>query len=285
MKIQALTESIGAMVEDVVLNDLSDAQFALLYQAFLQHKVLFFRDQALTVEQHLALGKRFGELEAAHPFFPHLEEDNRVVVIETARGNPPGKSFWHTDMTWQRIPPKCSILHAQYLPQQGGDTIWCDMAAVWTELSEAEQESVQDKQAIHALHAFANSRYDDINKQGESSISKRSADFPPLIRPMVQPHPETQQSVLFINEQFTRAIAGMNEQESNAQLERLFSKARQTQHQVRFQWQENSVAIWDNRITQHFAVTDYGDEPRRLHRVTVQGDVEMAAQPFHVNAS
>ncbi|AEF55332.1 TauD/TfdA dioxygenase family protein [Marinomonas posidonica] len=272
MKIVPLSPSIGALVEGVVLSALSEAEFGVLYQAFLQHKVLFFHDQALTVNEHLALAERFGELEAAHPFFPHLQEDNRVVVIETARGNPPGKSYWHTDMTWQSVPPTCSILHAQYVPQQGGDTIWCDMAAVWSDLSSAEQAELRSLNGIHALHAFAGSRYDHQDEKGDSVIRQRAQEFPPQLRPIRQTHPETQQEMLFINEQFTRAIEGMTEQASQQRLATLFAKARQEKYQVRFAWQQGSVAIWDNRVTQHFAVTDYGDEPRRLHRVTVKGD-------------
>ncbi|WP_425641301.1 TauD/TfdA dioxygenase family protein [Marinomonas gallaica] len=280
MKITPVNEKIGAFVKDVSLSDLDPHEFKTLYQALLRHKVLFFRDQPLSTEEHIALGQRFGALEPPHPFFPHLTDNDQVVIIETAPGNPPSKSYWHTDMTWQMVPPKCSILHAQFVPEQGGDTIWCDMAGVWADLSAAEQSELRSLETIHALHAFEDSRYDHLDDNGESVVSKRARDYPPIRRPMMQVHPETSQEVLFINEQFTRSIINWSEAASQQRLSALFSKARQVQYQVRFSWQKGSVAIWDNRATQHFAITDYGDTPRRLHRVTVQGEPCLAGKPY-----
>lgn len=259
---------------------MSDETFNTLYQAFLRHKVLFFRDQKLLAEAHTALGQRFGILEPPHPFFPHLIDNDQIVIIETARGNPPGQSYWHTDMTWQTVPPKCSILHAQYVPESGGDTIWCDMAAVWSDLPTADQSELRSLDAVHALHAFTGSRYDHLDANGNSVITERSQAYPSIRRPMMQPHPETGQEVLFINEQFTRSILGLSEADSQERLSRLFSKARQTQYQVRFSWQKGLVAIWDNRVTQHYAVTDYGDEPRRLHRATIKGEPSLTGVPI-----
>ena len=271
MVILPLAQALGAQVDGIELSSISDQDFEEIYRAFLRYKVLFFRDQNLSPEQHLALGKRFGELEPAHPFFPHLEESDQVVIIETSRGNPPGESFWHTDMTWQKVPPKCSILHAQYLPEKGGDTIWCNMAAVFSSLSQRDQAKYRKMATRHGLHAFEGSRYDEKDDSGNSRIAQKSQEYPPIVRPMVTRHPETDEEVLFINEQFTRAVVGLDDMASRALLDRLFAIARQDQFHVRFQWQPGSVAIWDNRATQHFAVTDYGDEPRKLHRVTVQG--------------
>lgn len=272
MRITPLGNTLGAQVDNIDLSQLSDTEFAALYQAFLRYKVLFFREQPLSTNDHVALAKRFGELEPPHPFFPHLPDNNQVVVIETSRGNPPSQSYWHTDMTWQAVPPKCSVLHAQYVPKHGGDTIWCDMAAVWADLTEEEKTELRQLNTIHALHAFEGSRYDHQDADGQSVVSKRAQDYPPIRRAMVQTHPETGQEVLFINEQFTRAIAEWPEADSQQRLATLFSQARQSKYHVRFRWQKHSVAIWDNRATQHYAVTDYGDAPRRLHRVTVQGD-------------
>lgn len=271
MVIHPLAEALGAQVDDVDLSRLTLQDVEEMYRAFLQHKVLFFRDQTLSPEQHLALGRCFGELEPAHPFFPHLVESDQVVVIETSRGHPPGESFWHTDMTWQEIPPKCSILHAQYVPKKGGDTLWCNMAAVFSSLPQSDKARLRTMSALHGLHAFEGSRYDEQDDFGQSRIAQKSQAYPPIVRPMVTRHPETDEEILFINEQFTRSVIGESDKESRALLDRLFAIARQVQFQVRFQWQAGSVAIWDNRVTQHFAVTDYADQPRKLHRVTVKG--------------
>lgn len=271
MIVHPLADALGAQVDGIDLSALTSHSFEEIYQAFLTHKVLFFRDQALSPDQHLALGRMFGELEPAHPFFPHLAENDQVVIIETARGNPPGESFWHTDMTWQEIPPKCSILHAQYVPEIGGDTIWCNMATVFASLPQSDKERLRSMEALHGLHAFEGSRYDEKDDSGNSRVARKSQSYPPIVRPMVTRHPETDEEVLFINEQFTRSVVGFDDKESRTLLDRLFAMARQTQFHVRFQWQAGSVAIWDNRVTQHFAVTDYGDQPRKLHRVTVRG--------------
>ena len=271
MIIHPLTKALGALVDDIDLTALIPQSFEEIYRAFLQHKVLFFRDQTMSPEQHLAFGKMFGELEPAHPFFPHLVESDQVVIIETSRGNPPGESFWHTDMTWQKVAPKCSILHAQHVPIEGGDTIWSNMAAVFASLSKEDQIMLRSMDAIHGLHAFEGSRYDEQDDSGKSRVVQKSQAYPPIVRPMVTRHPETGEEVLFINEQFTRSVVGLDDVESRVLLDRLFAVTRQTQFHVRFQWQAGTVAIWDNRVTQHFAVTDYGDQPRRLHRVTVRG--------------
>ncbi len=276
MKIQPLSTHIGALVEDVQLAQLDDPSFARIHNAFLEHQVLFFRDQVLTPQEHLELGKRFGEIEAVHPFFPHLEDAEQVVIIETARGNPPGESFWHTDLTWQEKPSKCSILHAQHLPPTGGDTIWASMQAVWQALPENQKAYLRTLKGLHALHAFEGSRYDhqetDHSGNQQSYVANKSKQYPPVIHPLVKQHPETGKETLFINEQFTRSIIGMEEKTSQALLNELFELTRSPELQVRFQWQVGSVAIWDNRNTQHYAVTDYGDQPRRLHRVTVCAD-------------
>ncbi|NRF61374.1 TauD/TfdA dioxygenase family protein [Vibrio coralliilyticus] len=271
MNLTPLSEHIGALVEGVDLSNLSEQEFDALYQAYLKHKVLFFRDQGMTPQQQIGLAKRFGDLEPVHPFFPHLDDEEQVVVIETSPGNPPGESFWHTDLTWQAIPCRCSILQAQHCPPHGGDTIWTSMEAVWSSLTSDEQHALQGLTATHGLHAFEGSRYDSVNEQGESRVATVSQGYPPVKHPLVVRHPETGNLTAYVNEQFTHRINELEERESRKRLEQLFALARQPEYQVQFSWQPGSVAIWDNICTQHFAVTDYGDQPRRLHRVTVRG--------------
>ncbi|WP_191601342.1 TauD/TfdA dioxygenase family protein [Marinomonas algicola] len=276
MKIQPLSQHIGALIEGIQLAELDEPAFNELQQAFLKHQVLFFREQTMSPQEHLKLGQRFGQIEAVHPFFPHLDDADQVVIIETSRGNPPGESFWHTDLTWQEKPSKCSILHAQYVPQTGGDTVWCSMQAVWDRVPAEQKNYLRTLQGHHALHAFEGSRYDrhetDQPGKQQSFVANKSKEYPPVIHPVVTRHPETGRETLFVNEQFTRSIVGMEDAESQALLNELFALARSPEFQVRFQWQAGSVALWDNRNTQHYAVTDYGDQPRRLHRVTVCAD-------------
>ncbi|ODA30617.1 taurine catabolism dioxygenase [Veronia pacifica] len=272
MNVVPINPFIGANISGVDLNVLSDSDFDIIYQAFLKHKVIFFRDQCLEPEHHLALAQRFGCLEEPHPFFPHVDNYPQISVIETTRGNPPGESFWHTDMTWQAAPPKCSILFGSLIPNEGGDTIWVSMEAVLNTLPLDIKERVMNLTAVHGLHAFEGSRFDSKDEKGQSSVAEKSKSISQVTHPMIARHPETGLETLYINEQFTRCVNGLDDKESQTLLKTLYGVARQPEFQVRFQWQKGSVAIWDNRCTQHFAVTDYGDTPRRLHRVTVIGE-------------
>lgn len=269
MHIEPLTPHIGAIISGVSITDSSDDEFASIYQAWHQYKVIFFRDITLTPQQHLSLASRFGELEPVHPFFPNVKEEPQISIIETTKGNAPLESEWHTDLTWRKKPSKASILHAQTVPQCGGDTIWCSMSAVFKSLPEEEKSALRLLNAAHSLHAFKEVNTEQITQQWHKDLIAVSERNPPVLHPMVTTVPETAEEVLFINEQFTRSIINMNDNQSAALLTKLFDLARKPEFQVRFRWQPNSLAIWDNRSTQHYAVIDYGDTPRKLHRVTV----------------
>ena len=269
MRIEPLTPHIGAMIHDVDLVSCSEAEFALIYQAWYRYRVIFFREQVFTPQQHLKLAKRFGKLEPVHPFFPGVTEAPQVSVIETLAGSPPLESFWHTDHTWRQQPSKASLLHAQHIPDCGGDTIWCSMIAVFNALTETEKQHLRQLSAMHSLFAFENVDPQTLTLDWQKAVQATALKNPPVAHPMVSLLPETDEEVLFINEQFTRFVIGLNDDESRALLNRLFTLSRQAEFQVRFKWQANSLAIWDNRSTQHYAVIDYGDTPRKLHRVTV----------------
>ncbi|WP_434802140.1 TauD/TfdA dioxygenase family protein [Grimontia kaedaensis] len=282
MEVIPCNAMIGAMISGVDLANCDDQTFEDVYQAFIKHKVVFFRDQFLSPESQLRLAARFGELEAPHPFFPHVFAYPQVSEIETTPGNPPGKSYWHTDMTWQSAPLKCSVLCAQYLPDEGGDTIWVNMEAVYASLSENVKQSLDGKTATHAVHGFAGSRFDDVGSGGESLVDNISKDMKAVHHPIVVKHPETGNPTLYLNEQFTRSLDDKCLEDEGVTLTDLFARSHAADFQVRFQWQEGSVAIWDNRCTQHFAVTDYGDKPRKLHRVVVKGTEPKAYRFNHV---
>ncbi|MBL4828623.1 MAG: TauD/TfdA family dioxygenase [Aliivibrio sp.] len=269
MHIEPLTPHIGAIISEVNITGCSDNEFAAIYQAWYQYKVIFFRDVHLTPQQHLSLASRFGELEPVHPFFPNVKEAPQISIIETCAGNAPLESEWHTDLTWRTQPSKASILHAQHLPDCGGDTIWCSMSAVFDSLSEEEKSALRMLSATHSLHAFKEVDSAQITQQWHKDLIAVSERNPPVVHPLVTTVPETGEEVLFINEQFTRSIKNMNDNQSAALLTKLFDIARKPEFQVRFRWQPNSLAIWDNRATQHYAVIDYSDTPRKLHRVTV----------------
>ncbi len=269
IEIEPLTPNIGAKIHGISLSSCSDSDFEQLYQAFLSYQVVFIDNQVLSPEQHLTLAKRFGELEPVHPFFPNVASHPQVSVIETTRGNAPFESYWHTDLTWRQCPSKSSLLHAQHVPPFGGDTIWCSMSAVFESLDQSLKDKLLSYSAVHSLVAFEEIDPELVELEWHKNVVKTSQENPPVTHPAVMLHPETKKEILYINEQFTRFFNEVDRSESDSLLTQLFAIARQPEFQVRFKWKKNAMAIWDNRVTQHYAVIDYGDEPRKLHRVTV----------------
>ncbi|MDH5927697.1 TauD/TfdA family dioxygenase [Vibrio lentus] len=269
LKIELITPHIGARIHGVNLATCSATELDEVYQALVTHQVIFLDDQILSPEQHLMIAERFGQLEPAHPFFPRVEHVPQVSVIETTLGNAPMESYWHTDLTWRELPSKASLLHAQHIPNVGGDTIWCSMTAVFDSLDEDMKAKLRSLSATHSLVAFEGIESDQIELDWHKSLIKTAQENPPVIHSVVQIHPETGKETLYINEQFTRYINELDRQESDVLLNQLFEIARRPEFQVRFKWDKGTMAIWDNRVTQHYAVIDYGDTPRKMHRVTV----------------
>ena len=269
LKIELITPHIGARIHGVNLATCSATELDEVYQALLTHQVIFLDYQTLSSEQHLMIAERFGKLEPAHPFFPRVEHVPQVSVIETTRGNAPMESYWHTDLTWRELPSKASLLLAQHVPNVGGDTIWCSMTAVFDSVDEDMKVKLRSLSATHSLVAFEGIESDQIELDWHKSLIKTAQENPPVIHSVVQVHPETGKETLYINEQFTRYINELDRQESDVLLNQLFEIARRPEFQVRFKWDKGAMAIWDNRVTQHYAVIDYGDTPRKMHRVTV----------------
>ncbi len=269
LKIEPITPHIGARIHELELSTCSADELDKVYQALITHQVIFLDGQTLSPEQHLMIAERFGTLEPAHPFFPCVESAPQVSVIETTRGNAPMESYWHTDLTWRSLPSKASLLHAQHIPSVGGDTIWCSMTAVFECLNEDMKAKLRGLSATHSLVAFEGIESEDIELDWHKSLIKTAQENPPVVHSVVRVHPETGKETLYINEQFTRYINELDRKESDVLLSQLFEIARRPEFQVRFKWDNGSMAIWDNRVTQHYAVIDYGDTPRKMHRVTV----------------
>lgn len=259
---------IGVEVEGVDLtNDVPDEQIADLTQALANHNVLFFRDQPeLTPEQQIAFARRFGELHI-HPAAPSGEEHPELFVIHTH-----GESFvnngadWHTDVSCDDEPPLGTMLQIHRTPGSGGDTIFANMYAAYDALSDKMKAFLADKTAIHDSERAFRGRYAD------KGVDDRGAVFPRSEHPVVRTHPVSGRQALYVNETFTSRIRGMTEEESDALLEFLYAHMARPEFQVRFHWEPNSIAFWDNRSTQHLAMWDYWPNERYGHRVTVKGD-------------
>ena len=266
IEVQPLTPTIGAEVAGLDLRDgPDDATFAELEKAFLDHKVLFFRGQHLTTDQHVAFCRRFGELEV-HPFAPHKPDHPEVMVLTHDEAHRGRENNWHSDVTWRTEPSLGSMLRAVELPAVGGDTLFADMEAAYEALSESMRSMLDGLVAVHDFR-----RVFGFGKSAEELAELREK-FPPAEHPVVRTHPVTGRKSLYVNVAFTSHIRGMRRDESHELLTFLYRQAAVPERQCRFRWETDSLALWDNRCVQHYAVSDYWPERRVMERVTIVGD-------------
>lgn len=263
---------IGAQVSDLdVSRPLSDAQFEQLYHGLLRHQVLFLRDQQITPEQHRALAVRFGDLHI-HPVYPHAEGVEEIIVLDTHQDNPPDNDNWHTDVTFIDTPPAIALLASKVLPAAGGDTLWTSGIAAYEALSEPFKQLLTGLSAEHDFKkSFQEYKYrktPEEHQRWQQAVDKH----PPVQHPVIRTHPVSGKKALFVNEGFTTRIVELSEKESEAVLRFLFAHATKPEFQVRWRWQPNDLAIWDNRVTQHYANADYYPARRIMQRATVLGD-------------
>lgn len=276
ISISPSTPTIGAEISGLDLDrPLSSGEGDLLRAAWLRFKVVFFRDQDISHESHVRLGRFFGELEG-HPVIPSVEGYPEILRIEgvegvqlTAETLAPFQAYnkWHTDVTFRERPSIASILRARHLPPLGGDTMWTDAAAAYAGLPQAVKDRIEGLEAEHDIVRSFGGR---VSEEKRAQLAR---DFPPVRHPVVRTHPETAERILYVNYTFTTRIVGLPEEESDSLLRLLFDRIKVPEYQVRFRWTPNAIGIWDNRSTQHYAVGDYWPEYRLLERVTVSGDV------------
>jgi taurine dioxygenase len=265
-----LTPTIGAEVDGIDLRETLDAAtLAALRTALLDWKVLFFRDQDITTEQHLEFARNFGALEV-HPFAPHKDGYPEVLAITHDRDNRGRENTWHSDVTWRIEPSLGSVLRAIEVPDVGGDTLFADIYAAYEGLKDEVKEKIEGKMALHDFAHFRNG----MRKRGvsEDEIEAFNRRYPTVEHPVVRTHPETKRKGLYVNAGFTQHIVGMEEQESKSLLKHLYAQAAIPEYQCRFRWKNNSIAFWDNRASQHYAASDYWPAVRRMERVTIVGD-------------
>jgi taurine dioxygenase len=265
ISVTPVTGSIGAEVEQVDLRDLDDEIIAELHDAWMEHKVLFFRDQELDRAQHVAYGRAFGELEI-HPFTPQADGHPEILVLESTPEKFQAAESWHSDVTFRECPPDGSVLLGRIVPEWGGDTVWANMEMAYERLPDDTKERIRGRYAVHSyVKAFGRVMTDEQR-------SKALEEFPDQKHPIVRTHPVTGKKGLFINRVFTLTIDGMTPEESRPLRRRLYEQASLPELQVRFRWRPGSLAQWDNRITQHYAVPDHGGQIRRMERVTLVGE-------------
>jgi len=267
-----LGPNIGAQVSALDLSrPLSDTQFEQLYHGLLRYQVLLLRDQPVTPEQQRALAIRFGDLHI-HPLYPHAEGVKEIIELDTHQDNPPDNDNWHTDVTFIQTPPAVAVLASKLLPESGGDTLWSSGIAAYEALSGPVKQLLSGLQAEHDVRkSFQEYKYRKTEEEHQR-WQQAVAQHPPVQHPVIRTHPVSERKALFVNEGFTTRLLGVSDKESEALLNFLFAHVTRPEFQVRWRWQPNDVAIWDNRVTQHYANADYYPARRVMHRATVLGD-------------
>jgi taurine dioxygenase len=268
VSVRPLTAAVGAEVSGVCLADeLTEAEVGAIRAALLDHGVLFFREQPLNDDQHLAFALRFGPLSVS-PLATKYQDRPSVTVLDQVSPRGEGADEWHSDNTFMAKPPMGSILRALQLPSTGGDTCFASMHAAYDGLSPALRDLCDGLTAVH-----------DITKPMRKAIAAGHTTLdldelqrrvPPVEHPVVAVHPETGRKALFVNRNSTTHLVGLTERENDVLLPFLLDHVRSPEYQCRFHWAVGSVAFWDNRSVQHYAVADY-TERRVMHRVTIDG--------------
>ncbi|SIT49573.1 Taurine dioxygenase [Paraburkholderia piptadeniae] len=278
MRIEQLSCTLGAELIDVELAQAvhDDGLFAEIRAALLEHRVLFLRDQHLTRADHVAFARRFGDLED-HPVAGSDPENPGLVRIYRTPEQPADRyeNAWHSDATWREAPPFGAVLRCVECPPLGGDTMWANMALAYEKLPEHVKTEIADLRARHSIEATFGSVMPT-----EKRLALK-AQYPDAEHPVVRTHPETGEKILYVNvftTHFTnfhvpgRVRYGYDANPGASDLLRyLIEQAYVPEYQVRWRWRPNSVAIWDNTATQHYAVMDYPPSHRKMERAAIVG--------------
>lgn len=264
--VDRLTPVIGAEISGVDLAEpVAEETMEEIRRALAENLVVFFRDQRMSPAQHLAFGRRFGELHV-HPAAPHVAGMPELMVIRadanSTRANGEG---WHSDVSCDEEPPMGSILHIRECPPHGGDTLFASMYAAWESLSDRMKAYLEGMRAVHDGEHVYRGLYANLGVADKPS-------YPRAEHPVVRVHPVTGRKALYVNAGFTTRLLGVPRDESDAVLAYLFRHAENPLFQCRFRWRADSVAFWDNRCAQHRAMWDYWPHVRQGHRVTVKGE-------------
>ncbi len=258
--------TLGAEISGVRLSgDLPDEVIAEIRRAWLDYKVVYVRDQDISSAEHVEFARRFGELEV-HPFLLGSEEHPELVRFEKGVEASGFENGWHHDVTWRETPSMGAILRSIQVAATGGDTAFSDMAAAYDGLDDEMKERLDGLQAAHDYTLAFGSFVDDSKK------AEMREQYPVVHHPIVRTHPETGRKLLFVNAYFTSHVVDVDENEGNQLLRYLISRASIMEYQYRVSWEPNQVTLWDNRIVQHYALSDYYPDVRIMERASIVGD-------------
>jgi taurine dioxygenase len=282
IEVKSIAGALGAEISGVDLRDVDDATFAEIHEAWLEHLVVFFRDQHLTPEQQIAFAKRFGEIHH-HPFIKGMPDYPDILEIIKEEGDT--RAFgetWHSDQMFNPKPAKATILYAKETPSAGGDTMFANGYLAYDALSEPMKAMLKDVKTWNTGNR-KRLRENDAKRgeqsggdyKGNAKMAEKVRDPGDLVtesaHPLVRTHPETGKKSLFIGNH-TQTLLGMRPAEARPIVEFLQQHAVHPEFTCRFRWEVGSMAIWDNRCTQHRALNDYHGKRRRMHRITIAGD-------------
>tara|TARA_B100000029_G_scaffold9966_1_gene10878 strand:+ start:387 stop:1247 length:861 start_codon:yes stop_codon:yes gene_type:complete len=278
LAIKPLSGALGAEVTGVQLAELVDRNsFGMIREALLEHLVLVVRDQHLTPEQHLSVGRALGTLNV-HDFVEGLSDYPEIIeIVKEPEDN--GYTFggtWHTDVSYLERPSMASLLYAKEVPASGGDTLFANTYLAYETLSEGMKRMLESLRAVHSpkeIYSIVSKRGDRrAANQKSMSFQNPEQAFGEVIHPVIRTHPETSRKLLYVNGNFTLRFEDMSIEESRPLLEYLFAHLSRPEFSCRVRWHPDTLTIWDNRCTQHLAIGDYDGSRRRMHRVTVNGD-------------
>ena len=272
MDIKLLSGALGAEVEGIDLKNSSKENFKVINNLLLEHKVIFFRNQKISPEEHLALASHFGPIEK-HAYVKGLDQYPEIVrIIKKPEEKNQWGENWHSDVSYNVKPTKAVILKSIKIPPVGGDTMFANMELAWETLDEKIKDKIKDKKALHSSLGAEFFVDDYEGMEGNGNHDEYSNEHP-----IARTHPETGKKILFVNWTYTKNIVGIDKKESEEILNKIFKHQARLDLTCRFQWTENAVAIWDNRSVQHYAIADFfpgrglGHE-RVMDRIAIQGD-------------
>jgi taurine dioxygenase len=279
LSVQQLGGRIGARIDGVRLGgDLPDATTAEIRAALLRHKVVFFREQHhLDDDGHIAFAESLGPLTTAHPTVN--TGSSRVLRVTANKGM--AANAWHTDVTFVDRVPAISVLRGVTIPPYGGNTVWANTVSAYEALPEPLKALVDGLWAVHT-NSYDYAQRDEEHEQPDANYTRD--DFVSQVfetcHPVVRVHPETGEWSLVLGN-FVKNFVGLNTSESHALYHLLQARVTKLENTIRWTWQQGDVAVWDNRATQHYAVADFGNEPREVRRITVAGDVPVSIDGQH----
>ena len=273
LRVEPLAPALGAEITGVDLSEpLPPTTVDTIRRAFVEHGVVFFRDQHLTPEQHIALASRFGEINVNRFFravdgYPEIAEVRKDAEHKKNIGGE-----WHTDHSYDEIPALGSILLAHVVPRAGGDTVFASMYAAYDALSDGLKATLLGLRAVHSSrHVFGQGGRVQASGDLATRIGNADLAIQDAVHPVVITHPESGRPALYVNPGFTLRFDGWTEEESRPLLDYLYRHAARPEFLCRFRWEPGSIAFWDNRATWHYAVNDYKGEQRLMHRITLEG--------------